>query len=60
MIVLSIISAILTFGTFMYTVIIWKSGKGSIWRRVYYTAVTLALITILWQVNHWNLLGFNY
>ena len=41
-------------------VVIWKSGKGSIWGRVYYTAVMLALSVTIWQLNHWNLLGFHY
>jgi hypothetical protein len=58
--VLSIFSALMTAGAFLYTVLIWKSGKGSIWGRVYYTAVVLALISTSWQLYHWKLLGFNY
>jgi hypothetical protein len=57
---LAIVSALLTAGAFLYGVLIWKSGKGSIWGRVYYTAVVLALICTLWQLNHWKLLGFNF
>jgi CubicO group peptidase (beta-lactamase class C family) len=58
--VLVILSTIMTAGSFIYMVIIWKSGKGSIWGRVYYTAVMLALSVTTWQLNHWNLLGFHY
>jgi len=58
--VLSMFSTLMTAGTSIYTVLIWKSGKGSIWGRVYYTAVVLALIATSWQLNHWKLLGFNY
>ena len=58
--VLVILSVIMTAGSFIYMLIIWKSGKGSIWGRVYYTAVMLALSVTIWQLNHWNLLGFYY
>ena len=58
--VLSMFSTLMTTGAFIYTVVIWKSGKGSIWGRVYYTVVMLALISTSWQLNHWNLLGFHY
>jgi CubicO group peptidase (beta-lactamase class C family) len=58
--VLSMFSTLITIGVFIYTVLIWKSGRGSIWNRVYYTAVMLALITATWQLNHWRLLGFYY
>jgi uncharacterized membrane protein YiaA len=57
---LSIFSTLMTTGALIYTVVIWKSGKGSIGGRVYYTAVMLALSVTLWQLNHWNLLGFHY
>jgi CubicO group peptidase (beta-lactamase class C family) len=58
--VLPILSVPLIIGTMIYTVAIWKSGKGSIWGRIYYTVVMLALVVTLWQLNHWNLLGFHY
>jgi hypothetical protein len=58
--VLVIVSVIMTAGSFIYMVILWKSGKGAIWGRVYYTAVMLALGVTIWQLNHWNLLGFHY
>jgi CubicO group peptidase (beta-lactamase class C family) len=58
--VLSMFSTLMTAGAFLYTVLIWKSGRGSIWGRVYYTVVMLALISTSWQLYHWKLLGFNY
>ena len=58
--VLSIISVILAVGALIYTIVIWISGKGSIWGRIYYTSVTLAMLSATWQLNHWNLLGFRY
>ncbi len=59
-ILLTMVSTLTTTGALIYTVLIWKSGKGSVWGRVYYTAVVLALICTLWQLNHWKLLGFYY
>ncbi len=58
--VLSMFSTLMTTGALIYTVVIWKSGKGSIGGRVYYTAVMLALSVTIWQLNHWTLLGFHY
>ena len=58
--VLVILAVIMTAGSLIYMAIIWKSGKGSIWGRVYYTAVMLALGVTIWQLNHWNLIGFHY
>ena len=60
MLILTLFQAIMTVGSLFYTVVIWKSGKGSIGGRIYYTVVMLALIATLWQLNHWNLLGFYY
>jgi CubicO group peptidase (beta-lactamase class C family) len=58
--VLAMLSALMTIGVLIYTVLIWKAGKGSLWGRVYYTAVMLALVSTIWQLNHWKLLGFHY
>jgi CubicO group peptidase (beta-lactamase class C family) len=59
-IVLSMFATIMTIGAIVYTVVIWKSGNGSIYGRIYYTAVMLALISTAWQLYHWNMLGFHY
>ncbi|MHA2315530.1 MAG: serine hydrolase domain-containing protein [Candidatus Hermodarchaeia archaeon] len=60
LLVLPILAAVLTLGALVYTAIIWRSGKGRTWRRIYYTVITLMCIAVLWQLNHWNLLGFRY
>jgi hypothetical protein len=57
---LSILAAVLVAVSLVYTVVIWRSSKGSIWGRIFYTVVTLALISATWQLNHWNLIGFRY
>ena len=58
--VLPLLAVVMTVGTLIYTLVIWKSGKGSIGGRIYYSAVMIALIVALWQLNHWKLLGFHY
>lgn len=47
-------------GAAIYTVKIWIVRQVSLWDRVHYTFVTLMFILFLWQLNHWNLLGFNF
>ena len=58
--VVLLLAVVMTIGTLIYTLVIWKSGKGSIGGRIYYSAVMIALIVALWQLNHWKLLGFHY
>lgn len=60
MMMLSIVCTILTAATLIFTIIIWKQKRGRVWGRIYYTAVTVALFSTLWQLNHWNLVGFQY
>ncbi len=60
LLVLPVLAAVLTLGALVYTVVIWRSGKGRTWGRVYYTVITLMCLAVLWQLNYWNLLGFRY
>ena len=60
LLVLPILSAILTLGALVYTVVIWRLRKGRTWRRIYYTVITFMCVAVLWQLNYWNLLGFRY
>ncbi len=60
LLVLPVLAALLTLGALVYTAIIWRSGKGRTWRRVYYTVITLMCLIVLLQLNYWNLLGFRY
>lgn len=50
-------AAVLTVGTVVHTVLAWRDGRWSVAGRVHYTLVTLAFVTLAWQLNHWNLLG---
>jgi CubicO group peptidase (beta-lactamase class C family) len=55
-----LIALLLTLSVLAYTAIIWNRRKGRFIGRLYYTLVVLALLANLWQLYHWNLLGFNY
>jgi hypothetical protein len=41
-------------------VLAWKNGYWSVWGRVHFTLVALALAEFLWFANTWNLLGFHF
>jgi len=60
LLVLPVLAAVLTLGALVYTVVIWRLGKGRTWGRIYYTVITLMCIAVLWVLNYWNLLGFRY
>ena len=36
----------------------WKNGYWSLTERIHYTSVVLALLTFIWWLNNWNLLGY--
>jgi len=57
---LGVLSAVLTVGALVYTVMAWKNGYWGIASRVYYTLVTIAAIAFVWFLNYWNLLGWRY
>ena len=38
----------------------WKDGYWGIAGRVHYTLVVLALLSFIWWLNNWNLLGFRF
>ena len=57
---LPLIAVVLTLGGLAFAVRMWLSGRGSLVQRMYYTVVTLGCVAVLWQLNHWNLLGFYY
>ena len=60
LLVLPVLAAVLTLGSLVYTVIIWRSRRGRAWQRICYTVITLMCVAVLWQLNYWNLLGFRY
>jgi CubicO group peptidase (beta-lactamase class C family) len=57
---LGVLSAVLTAGALVYTVLAWKEGYWGIVFRSYYTLVTVAAVAFVWFLNQWNLLGWRY
>jgi hypothetical protein len=57
---LGVLSAALTAGALVYTVLIWKNSNWGPAGRVYYTLVTVAAVAFIWFLNYWNLLGWRY
>jgi hypothetical protein len=42
------------------TMLVWKNRYWSVWGRIHYTMVALALMGFIWFANTWNLLGFHF
>jgi hypothetical protein len=57
---LGVVSAVLTCGAVVYTVLAWKDSYWGIAARLYYTLVTLAAVAFVWFLNYWNLLGWRF
>jgi len=57
---LGVLSAVLTVGALVYTVLAWKKGYWGITGRLYYTLVTVAAVAFVWFLNYWNLLGWRF
>jgi CubicO group peptidase (beta-lactamase class C family) len=57
---LGVLSAALTIGALVYTVLAWKNHYWSSAFRAYYTLVTVAAVAYVWFLNYWNLLGWRY
>jgi CubicO group peptidase (beta-lactamase class C family) len=57
---LGVLSAVLTVGALVYTVLAWKNSYWGIAGRVYYTLVTISAVAFVWFLNYWNLLGWRY
>jgi len=57
---LGVLSAVLTAGALVYTVLAWKNSYWGIAGRVYYTFVTIAAVAFVWFLNYWNLLGWRF
>jgi hypothetical protein len=57
---LGVLSAVLTVGALVYTVLAWKNSYWGITDRVYYTLVTVASVAFIWFLNYWNLLGWRF
>lgn len=57
---LPLIAGVLALGALAYAALVWKDGRGTLWRRTWYTLLTLALFVALALAWYWNLLGFRY
>jgi CubicO group peptidase (beta-lactamase class C family) len=57
---LGVLSAVLTIGALVYTVLAWKNHYWGAIFRAYYTLVTVAAVAYVWFLNYWNLLGWRY
>jgi len=53
-----VLSAVLTVGALIYSVLAWNRGYWGIAARVHYTLVTAAALAFVWFLNYWNLLGW--
>ena len=51
-------TAILTLACTAFCGWAWKNGYWSLKGRIHYTSVVLALLTFIWWLNNWNLLGY--
>jgi uncharacterized Tic20 family protein len=57
---LGVLSALLTIGALVYSVLAWKDRYWGIAYRVYYTLTTIAAVAFVWFLNYWNWLGWRY
>src|SRR5215218_6431855 len=57
---LGVLSAALTVGSLVYSVLAWKRSYWGIAARVHYTLVTVAAVAFVWFLNYWNLLGWRF
>jgi hypothetical protein len=57
---LGVLSALLTVGALVYTVLAWKNSYWGVAFRAYYTLATVAAAAFVWFLNNWNLLGWRY
>src|SRR5215203_4482747 len=55
-----VLSAVLTVGGLLYSVLAWKNSYWGIAARVHYTLVTVAALAFVWFLNYWNLLGWRF
>ena len=55
---MALVSAILTVGSVVGTILAWWRHFWNTGRRVHYTLITLAAPVFAWELLYWNLLGF--
>jgi CubicO group peptidase (beta-lactamase class C family) len=57
---LGVLSAVMTAGALVYTLLAWKNRYWGIAARLYYTLLTVAAVAFVWFLNSWNMLGWRY
>jgi len=60
LLVVPLLTAILTVGLVVFTVLAWRDDYWSVLGRLHYSLVTLAALVFIWFANYWNLLGFRF
>ncbi|MEA5515387.1 serine hydrolase domain-containing protein [Nodularia sp. UHCC 0506] len=55
-----IITAALTLGLIMFTILSWNNQDLSLWQRLDYSLISLASITFTFWLRYWNLWGFKH
>ena len=51
-------TATLALASVAFCALAWKNGYWSLTGRIHYTSVILGLLTFIWWLNNWNLLGY--
>ncbi|MCJ7627996.1 MAG: hypothetical protein MUO50_06355, partial [Longimicrobiales bacterium] len=55
-----VLAAVPTLASLVFSVGMWRKGDGRPTVRVFYSVAVVAFCIFLWQLNVWNLLGWNY
>jgi CubicO group peptidase (beta-lactamase class C family) len=58
LLVIPLLTAILTVGLVVFTVLAWRDDYWSVLGRLHYSLIVVAALVFIWFVNYWNLLGF--
>jgi CubicO group peptidase (beta-lactamase class C family) len=57
---LGVLSAVLTAGALIYTVLAWRNSYWGVASRMHYTLATGAAVAFVWLLDYWNLLGWRF
>jgi CubicO group peptidase (beta-lactamase class C family) len=60
LLVIPLLTAILTVGLVVFTVLAWRDDYWSVLGRLHYSLIAVAALVFIWCVNYWNLLGFRF
>ncbi|MCP4164742.1 MAG: beta-lactamase family protein [Chloroflexi bacterium] len=58
LLVIPLLTAVLTIGLLVFTVLAWKDRYWSTLGRVHYSLITVAALAFTWFMDYWNLLGW--